>query len=916
MSVIPKKPVSSITDSFGQIYTYNPSLNQWLITGANYSEPVVSESNNGLITPQTVKLLEQISLESSAGIFDGVKLAANPEVYWYLLYPRNDYIRVHVEYDTQIVVELNATKMSRTVLAQSRCVGPKGQKGIVGPAGANGTAAGIEVTYTGTIAANILSINTAVDTPLDTPLSVRISSGGSQLLEGKIEVAGTSPGSVTFVYPTGSKFALDPSSTLTIANGFLIGRLMPAGNAVWPGSITYKVRQYGPTGATGADGNDFIEISENVLTDPSIQANTVIKTIRRGQPSDIHYITGQVSAEMPVSHLRANSDSSFVSTPTTISVAGTTKQDTWVTVEPTTASSLGLMTWQLQAEDFNSSGIPAGVTDTTLDLPTWVPLKVVGYAGWNGFANANAIQDCQEDLFLVLSELTATGSDNTGHGTGTEVPTWANAKSCDGSDLGVFKLINGLKLPYYFALPAGNNGFNYSICGYVDKTSTTTTTPPSNIMSADTPVSGCNDIACSNAVPACYYEFLCDYIAGSGWGSVFTGGTLCAISDPAGTGTWIKKQDLADGVRYHQYVKGSGTCVPTALDVTAHGTNLALVTDCTADSNWKVDGTTAYQVAANPAWTAPYPTAGWISFACDTGSVGNNHDYSTVIKLGSNVDLANFTISFNWSVDNRITGVTVNGVANNATVDTTNETSFTVIANGLLGNIGWQEGDNQVVFSTYDDGDVGGFLLQWGDSTGCVTWPATPAGPTTIPNDCTNCNSWAQVRLCSNNSTINLYKPIGSLSLPYYFIIPAGTAGMSEAQCGYVASDSTVVTSLPSSIISGETAVSGCNDPACNKVESSSSSTHTIESESSESSHSPSSESSQSLSSESLSSESSNHGIGSSGGGSSGSGSIVSTGLGGAPKASRRVIGKNTIWSNNFDIEESSSSSSSDGKDE
>ena len=86
MSLIPtNKSITQITDDIGQVFVYNSQLNQWLQASADYDKSIVSISNDGLVTPNIIKLLETVNNANHNNQFIGVKVLQNPNAYWYYL---------------------------------------------------------------------------------------------------------------------------------------------------------------------------------------------------------------------------------------------------------------------------------------------------------------------------------------------------------------------------------------------------------------------------------------------------------------------------------------------------------------------------------------------------------------------------------------------------------------------------------------------------------------------------------------------------------------------------------------------------------------------------------------------------------------------------------------------------------------
>lgn len=397
MSLIPaKNTATSVTDDVGQTFVYNAVLNQWLQVGADFDQSIVGPSNKGLVTPGIIKLLELVDQANHINQFIGIKPLRNPEAYWYYLYNPDNYLRIDVENSHDIRIEIGYNALLRRIRSRSTCIGPVGKKGPTGAAGIRGLSGPPEFVHSPPIADNILTVSAVVPIPLDTAISVRTYTNSDPIAEVKISLV---DGRLTFIYPSPTTLKLDEVQTkLSYINGTVTGTMILA-NGVWPRGTILKARQCGPRGFTGPNGTSFIGVLDTSVSDPSVRATSALKVVRKGQSYDIHSISSAVGTHLPVLHLRTSQDTSFVTTPTSLRLAGEESTDRWVSVEPSITSAKGLMRWSLSGID------PKVITNTTLDLPSWTPLRVIGYSKWSGFKQADEIQNCQEDLFICLSDL-------------------------------------------------------------------------------------------------------------------------------------------------------------------------------------------------------------------------------------------------------------------------------------------------------------------------------------------------------------------------------------------------------------------------------------------------------------------------------------------------------------------------------
>lgn len=395
MATLPKKNKTengqTLTDNYGQIYTYKGILNQWVNTGADYDTTPVSFFADGIVTPEIVQTLISVEDAKSAGQLTGSKILPNPDAYWYLLKGQS-FIDVSPE-GNNVRIDIAQNRLIYHLHTRNYCRGAKGAIGEQGEAGTNGSPGPKEVTNTPLYNGLSLDIEKLVPTPLDTPIVIRMFIGSVQWIEIRYNLDGTK----SFTYKDENVHSIDEQTSVITHDGtILVAHLFRSDGEAWEPAWSYKARQAGPRGDKGQDGTGFIEIKNSTVDDVQIRFGRAIRAIRNNSRYDLYTITASLTTEMPVSHLRINSDDSQIDYSSTINVIDADQPDYWISVEPTSDSAKGIFRWAFVGD---------ATSTLSLDLPHWTPFKVCGYGGWTGFEKAEEIPCCQEDLFLCEDTL-------------------------------------------------------------------------------------------------------------------------------------------------------------------------------------------------------------------------------------------------------------------------------------------------------------------------------------------------------------------------------------------------------------------------------------------------------------------------------------------------------------------------------
>ncbi len=396
---LPKSPSDGqiAVDFSGSRYRYYAELNQWVNIGNSIDSQVVDYKQDGMITPNVVGFLEQLR---AAAITD-FKLLGNEDIYYYLFKAYVGRLFLFTVEGQNVRIELNRAALGH-ILKNSACQGATGKGGIQGLVGDNGISGSNETTYTPQIDGYQLSIAVPIQTPLTTEVSFRLLNG-DRFIEIWYDVGS---GTSSIIQSTETI----TSHTISIDDGEFTATINIDGD--WGDGWTAKIRQRGPFGRDGVNGDSFITISETDLY--AFKATEFIASLRGAVDGSLFYIRQSVD-ELPTAHLRPGSQSVQVGCDVAFNTSETSAGDPstlFGAVEPSIDSSKGIRRWVFDSQTL------AAINLTDLDLPTWIPDPSCFRAGvdfnwWQQFdGTVNEVDPgvietepleekcCQEDFFF------------------------------------------------------------------------------------------------------------------------------------------------------------------------------------------------------------------------------------------------------------------------------------------------------------------------------------------------------------------------------------------------------------------------------------------------------------------------------------------------------------------------------------
>ena len=164
-----------VCDNHGNRYRFNGKTDTWIYIGALLVSSTVTESTDGVITPEIFEKLRHVESVLANGVdFSQFKIFPGAEGYWYYFRSSNKFIKFIVEGEDQLRVEIDTGRFHQ-VISKRSCKGDLGNKGEIGDIGDTGDPTPSEVTFIpSNVDADKIDFAIFTPTPTDTPISLRL----------------------------------------------------------------------------------------------------------------------------------------------------------------------------------------------------------------------------------------------------------------------------------------------------------------------------------------------------------------------------------------------------------------------------------------------------------------------------------------------------------------------------------------------------------------------------------------------------------------------------------------------------------------------------------------------------------------------------------------------------------------------
>jgi hypothetical protein len=145
----PKNPSDGdqVVDKYGNRWEFSQDDDAWLSKGVITSAPIVTEEQDGIITPDIYSKLDKLKTYVDTGVdLRPFKLLPGTDAYWYYFRSSDKLFRFTREGDSVLRVEVDRGRLFQ-MLYKLVCQGPTGAIGDKGPDGPDGLAAADEICY-------------------------------------------------------------------------------------------------------------------------------------------------------------------------------------------------------------------------------------------------------------------------------------------------------------------------------------------------------------------------------------------------------------------------------------------------------------------------------------------------------------------------------------------------------------------------------------------------------------------------------------------------------------------------------------------------------------------------------------------------------------------------------------------------
>jgi hypothetical protein len=293
-----------VCDVYGTIWRYDKQLNSWINIGTIGDSSVVTDTQDGLVSPPIFTRLSAISSEIQNGLkFDFLKIYPHLSGYYYLFQSSNHTITLEPESAHDLRMEVSRPRLL-ALLSQLKCPGEQGLVGEQGDTGAPGSPGEPEKKYPASISGSRMSIDVAVDDSLGTPISLRLFASYSSTPSVVIKIVGSEFEVIS------SSIVIDVDSTfLEYVDGQLSGQIVSQQWSTF--TWHYKALQMGKKGPVGEDGHNFISVVSDNIVDDNLRSSAAIILLRHGDGIDvINYLSANLFktncvSKLAVSHICA-----------------------------------------------------------------------------------------------------------------------------------------------------------------------------------------------------------------------------------------------------------------------------------------------------------------------------------------------------------------------------------------------------------------------------------------------------------------------------------------------------------------------------------------------------------------------------------------------------------------------------------
>ncbi len=166
---LPRKPDdgAEVCDKYGNRWRFSGEQESWISRGLLQTPVTVSETADGVITPDIFDRLQKVRTFVNSG-FDlkPLKIAPGRDAYWYYFRSSDKFVKFQPEGEDTLRIEVDRGRLFQVLMKQV-CPGPRGEKGEIGDRGRGGRPGPAEICYEPSkIEQNRLDFSIITPTPL------------------------------------------------------------------------------------------------------------------------------------------------------------------------------------------------------------------------------------------------------------------------------------------------------------------------------------------------------------------------------------------------------------------------------------------------------------------------------------------------------------------------------------------------------------------------------------------------------------------------------------------------------------------------------------------------------------------------------------------------------------------------------
>ena len=273
----------TVSDQNGNLYEFNQDDKSWILKGVELEFDIVTEQDDGLVSPEILKRINLIkSLQESGISFERSKIFVgngSDQGYFALFHSNDNSVRFKSELShssKRLRMEVNKPSIIKK-LRKFSCRGPKGPTGAKGQSGPRADRPPDEQFEDPEIVDGRLVLRSEVESSIDTPISLRLFRNSVQKVDIRIPLDDSDQ---TLQIDTDDDIEIDLTRTVVEFQDGILTAVIALIDDEFDDSWEFKARQVGLKGPRGNDGRTTLGTTSGIFDDRSIRFKSAISSIR------------------------------------------------------------------------------------------------------------------------------------------------------------------------------------------------------------------------------------------------------------------------------------------------------------------------------------------------------------------------------------------------------------------------------------------------------------------------------------------------------------------------------------------------------------------------------------------------------------------------------------------------------------